>query len=163
MGKGNSEGSLGTRKGFRSQGHLSWVVMICRSLKGNNGKRTPYSCWCCVAMTLDYHLLYSALYHLSSQRVPLDRLAVGTEALWVPGPALCLHEAWWWHLQLVPGPPAPQEGVCWHHTALIGASDHHTPSSILKPKPFLLPCGALAITIRLITASQWKVPSGWSG
>ena len=44
-------------------------------------------------MALDHHLLYGALYHLGSQRVPLDRLAIGTEALWVPGPALYLREA----------------------------------------------------------------------
>lgn len=44
-------------------------------------------------MTADYHLLHSALRHLGPQRVPLDRLAVGTEALRLPGPALCLHEA----------------------------------------------------------------------
>jgi hypothetical protein len=66
---------------------------ICGHLRGSNGKEVHPTHFDVVWPSLDHNLLYSALCHLSPKRVPLDRLAVGTEALWVPGSALCLHEA----------------------------------------------------------------------
>lgn len=90
-------------------------------------------------MTLDHHLLHSTLHHCGPQRVPLDRLAVGKKTLWVPSPALCLHEACWWHLQLVRGAPAPQEGVYWHHPALAGTVTTIILQESWRPSQFFFP------------------------
>lgn len=61
----------------------------------------------------DCSLLHCALLHDHRQRVLVDGLGAGQQSEWGAGPAARLHQAQWWHMQLVPGRAASWEGLAW--------------------------------------------------